>query len=76
MRAIDALRRYLAARPRLASVLLGAVVLSVCAAGLAALCTGLRDPSSTGGAALSTLGVAALFACCWVVDAGLPVGRS
>ena len=75
MRALDALRRYLAMRPRLASVLVGTVVLCVCAAGIAALCTGLRDPASTSGAALSTLGASVLFACCWVVDAGLPVGR-
>lgn len=75
MRTLDALRRYLAARPRLASVLLAGALFCVSVAGLAALCTGLREPSTTGGALLSTLGAAALLACCWVADASVPVGR-
>jgi hypothetical protein len=72
MRRLDALSRYLAARPRLAQLLLGGLVLAVCAAGILTFCTGLAEPETTRGALFMIGGSFVLLATCWVADRGLP----
>lgn len=72
MRSLDAFARYLAARPRLAQVLLGGLVLAVCAVGILTFCTGLAESDTTRGALFMTGGSFVLLATCWVADRGLP----